>query len=415
MKSEVWIGSRVHPSKAGFGRRGPSRVGVVIAIAGVALALAIMMVSLAVLNGFSDEIRSKVAEFEPQITVTAISEDNLQMSMAAWDEDAQLTYKPISLTPEIVAALEASLPKGYTANVAALRPAILKTDNDFQGLILRTENNDSSRNSIRISRITAEKLSLEKGDALTACFFIENEGNPMKIRKLKVDSIYDTGFGDYDESTAFVPNSLIASIDGLEDNEGSRIEITNIPAELVEDAANKLREALTVSTYDDPSNTNFYNVETINKRGAMYFNWLEMLDTNVTVILILMGVVAAFTLISSMFVIVLERVRMIGLLKALGATNGFVRRIFVTILSRIVVRGLVIGNILAAAIIIVQQTTEIMRLDPATYFIDHVVMKISVWEILALNLGVLIMAILVLILPSRVICGISPSRSLRFE
>ena len=415
MKSEVWIGTRLQPTKASFGRRGPSRVGVVIAVAGVALALAIMMVSLAVLNGFSDEIRNKVAEFEPQITITAINEDNLQLSMAAWDEDAQLTYKPISLTPEIVAALEASLPNGYKANVAAMRPAILKTDSDFQGLILRTEQNDSSKNSIRISRITAERLSLEKGDALTACFFIENESSPMKIRKLKVDSIYDTGFGDYDEKMAFVPNSLIASIDGLEDNEGSRIEITNISPELVEAAANKLREALTVSNYDSPGSTNFYNVETINKRGAMYFNWLEMLDTNVTVILILMGVVAAFTLISSMFVIVLERVRMIGLLKALGATNGFVRRIFVTILSRIVVRGLIIGNILAAAIIVVQQTTEIMRLDPATYFIDHVVMKISIWEILTLNLGVLIMAILVLILPSRVICGISPSRSLRFE
>ncbi|MCF0214090.1 MAG: ABC transporter permease, partial [Muribaculaceae bacterium] len=152
-----------------------------------------------------------------------------------------------------------------------------------------------------------------------------------------------------------------------------------------------------------------------NRRGAMYFNWLEMLDTNVTVILLLMGIVAAFTLISSMFVIVLERVRMIGLLKSLGAGNAFVQRIFIAILTRLVIRGLVIGNVIAGLIIVLQKATHILRLDPATYFIDHVAMRISLWEILALNLGVLLMAVLVLILPSRIVCGISPARSLRFE
>ena len=419
MKTEVWIARRLQPATTGGRRRGPSRTGVIIAIAGVALALAIMMIAVAVLNGFSHEIRSKVADFEPQITISALSDDDLSSidaGIGILGADARLTYRPIAMNADIQSALDASLPKGYTASVAAVRPAILKTADDFQGIVFKTDSRlfPDSTSGVALSKTTADALRLAKGDALTACFFIPNSSSPMKIRKISVDSIYDTGFADYDKSIVFAPMSLIASVDGLNAGEGSRIEIRGIPEDEVELAAENLRISLTQSSYTSPDGQ-LYAIETVNRRGAMYFNWLEMLDTNVTVILLLMGIVAAFTLISSMFVIVLERVRMIGLLKSLGAGNAFVQRIFIAILTRLVIRGLVIGNVIAGLIIILQKATHILRLDPATYFIDHVAMRISLWEILALNLGVLLMAVLVLILPSRIVCGISPARSLRFE
>ncbi|MBO4945039.1 MAG: FtsX-like permease family protein, partial [Muribaculaceae bacterium] len=151
------------------------------------------------------------------------------------------------------------------------------------------------------------------------------------------------------------------------------------------------------------------------RTGASYYSWLDLLDTNVVVILVLMSLVAAFTLISSLFILILERVRMIGTLKSLGATNGQIRGIFIYMAEKLMLRGLLIGNLIGLGLIWIQHTTHILPLDADAYYLNHVPAEISWQAVLLLNLSVIVVSVLVLILPSHLISTLSPSESIRYE
>ncbi|MDE5836262.1 MAG: ABC transporter permease, partial [Paramuribaculum sp.] len=183
----------------------------------------------------------------------------------------------------------------------------------------------------------------------------------------------------------------------------------------IEETANNLRLRLCEIREDDKGYYPQYRIETINTTGAMYFNWLELLDTNVVVILLLMGCVAGFTLVSCLFIIVLERVRMIGLLKALGATDGMIRRIFIYMACRLVSRGLIIGNLFALALLFAQKIWHIIPLDPEAYYLSYVPVSINLVSILALDVSVIALSFILLVLPSHIISTLSPSETMRYE
>lgn len=149
--------------------------------------------------------------------------------------------------------------------------------------------------------------------------------------------------------------------------------------------------------------------------AGMWLNWLELLNTNVVVILILMGAVGAFTLLSSLFILILERIRMIGILKSLGATNAQITRIFTLIACRIVALGLLIGNTLSLSIVWAQQHYHLMPLNPEAYYLDSVPVRIVWWQIAAVNAGVIIITAAIMLIPSRMIARLSPSSSMRFD
>ena len=159
----------------------------------------------------------------------------------------------------------------------------------------------------------------------------------------------------------------------------------------------------------------FYRVENLNTQCSIYINWLNLLDTNVVVILVLIILVSCFTLISSLFIIILERVNMIGLFKAMGATNLQIRRIFIHMAQRLVVRGLLIGNIIGLGIIFLQLKFRLFPLDADAYYLSFVPMNISWLTVILLNIGVIVMTWLILILPSLLISTLSPARSIRYE
>ena len=196
---------------------------------------------------------------------------------------------------------------------------------------------------------------------------------------------------------------------------GSAIEISGLPDDATIDRVGReLADALLQGLYSGCIDT-LYAVENVHDTAALYFNWLALLDTNVVVILILMALVSGFTLVSSLFIIILERVGMIGTLKALGAGNRMIERTFIIVAERLVGRGLIIGNIVGLGIVLIQRAWHLLPLDPEAYYLDYVPVEINWWWVVGLNVAVVVIAALVLILPSRIIATLSPASSMRYE
>ena len=425
----LFIARRIGLGRKGSGRR--SATGIIVAVTGISLSIVIMMVAIAVMNGFKDEIRRKVTGFEAQLTI-ALPPPADEMSGDAGS--TSLTPRPVSICAAVTEAIEAMRAGGYEANawLASLRPVILKTSDNFKGLVAKGVSDpdglsflaghitrgklpdyaaDSAHNAIAVSAITANALGLDCGDRVQAYFFGDGA---VKVRKLKIGAIYDTRFSDYDRTFVYTSLPLLQSVDRLAPDEGTRIELGGLPDADV-DAAGALLQATLLDRLYTGRDSVVYQVDNVHRRGAHYFNWLDLLDTNVTVILALMAVVAGFTLVSSLFIIILERVGMIGLLKSVGASNGFIRRIFIIVAERIVLRGMLIGNAVALTLIWLQHTLHIVPLDPDTYYLSHVPMLITWPDVLWLNVGVIVVSVAVLILPSQIVAKVSPARAMRFE
>ncbi len=389
---------------------------VVIAVAGIACATAVMLLSLCVVLGFKDAIRGKIAGFEPAITIEPASNVS---------GDAM---RPVSIDSVINATVSAMVPDA-AASLAARHAGILKTDDDFLGVMFRElpqsvlsrefvkENlvsgalpSDSSH-QVLLSEPQATKLKIAIGDKVFAYFFVNGA---LKARRFVVSGLFRSNFGDYDELVAFLPVGELQGVCGLAHDQGSRIAVSGVPEAEISRAAERLQQAFNKSyafgEIDEP-----LVVDTILRSGAMYYNWLGLLDTNIVVILILMGCVSGFTLISSVFILILERVRMIGQLKSLGATDRLIRRIFILLGGRIVLIGLIIGNAVALIALLCQQTWHLIPLDPQAYYLNYVPVRISWGQVGILNLCVIAASGILMSLPSAVIARISPAKTIRFE
>lgn len=426
-RTPLFIARRLGIESRGERRR--SAVGIAVAVIGIALAMVVMMLSVAVMNGFKDEIRRKVTGFEAQITIQ-IPPPASDLSIDGGS--TSLTPLPVELTGPVMGAIEPTLQQGASVCLAAMRPAILKTDGAFSGIVVRGADSKeglefiashivegampdysdaAAKNQIVISRITASELGLAPGDKVSAYFFGDGTA---RVRNLTVGAIFDTHFSDYDRAAAFSSLALLQGVDKLAANQGTRIELTGLPDAEIESAAQSVQQRLIENLYAGRDSV-IYQVDNVHRRGALYFNWLDLLDTNVTVIMIIMALVAGFTLVSSLFIIILERVGMIGILKALGASNAFIRKIFIIMAQRIVIRGMLFGNCIGLAVIYLQSRFRFIPLDPDTYYLSYVPVQITVPDLLWLNFGVIAIATLVLIIPSHAVAKISPARTIRFE
>lgn len=397
---------------------GSSKAGVVIGIVGVSLSVFIMLIAISVVSGFKNDIISRLRGFNSDITIYAPSSQQYPGSTPG-----------LRLTDSLVSIISQNIPEAKIA-VTLRQPAIIKTENDFQGIILKGSSAtndgfidqylvkgtalsaDSTTNSIIISKHTADALSLDISNSITAHFLNDNG---LKTRKFNIVGIYDTHFHDFDQTVAFVPLKVLQNLNKLDSLSGTAVEITGISIDKIDAAANELSNSLLNATLSYPTNPMIYNLSTVNQTCAVYFNWLDLLDTNVVVIILLMSFVSAFTLISSLFIIILQRVKTIGLLKALGTTNYTIRQVFILMSFRIVLIGLVIGNILALCIIYLQSSYQLIPLDPDSYYLSYVPMHISGFTIAIVNLSAIVIAGLILILPSHIISRISPAKSLRYE
>ncbi|WP_290378891.1 ABC transporter permease [Paramuribaculum intestinale] len=424
MRIELELARRLSlRQRAAAGRR-RSRLapGVVIAIAGTALSLLVMVLAVSIATGFKTEIRQKVTGFEQQITVSQ-----------AEGYGAERVNRGIRLTDSLRTIIADAAP-GSHASLRIHQPAMIKTDTDFEGIVLQgiTDGSDTYRfiarqtaegdtmphfayghegNPIVISRTTASALGLATGETVAVHFFI---GGNLLTRKMRVAAVYDTHFGEYDKLMAFCPIDILQRLNHTDSLTGTSIDINGLDTDMIDEATASLRAGL-FEHLQTTGSTESYRIDNVNTTGAIYFNWLELLDTNIVVILSLMGCVTGFTLISSLLIIILQRVRTIGLLKALGAADSQIRRVFVMMACRIVAAGLIAGNLVAVAIIVLQNRLHIIPLNPEAYYLNYVPMAECFGTIALIDVAVAIVSVALLLIPSHLISRISPAETMRYE
>ncbi|MDR0575202.1 MAG: ABC transporter permease [Tannerella sp.] len=418
MNFEFFLAKRIHFSKEkGDNKRATPPV-VRIAIAGIAIGLAVMIVSVAIVVGFKKEVRNKVIGFGAHI------------QLANFDNNISYEAVPIAIGDSLRDALMRTEGVRHI-EVFATKPGIIKTETDFQGIVMKGVDADFDTtflgnhlvegqmiridsikisNQALISRHMAKMLHLGCGDSFVACFYVNNQD--VRMRKFYIAGIYDTGFSDYDKLFAFCDVKQIRRINGWEENmaSGVGIFIDNY------NRLDELTEELYFSLIDKKDRLgNIYYIRSIKELNPMIFNWLGILDSNVAIILILMILVSGFTMISGLLIIILERTNMIGILKALGENNYSIRKVFLYVSFFMIVKGMFWGNVIGVSLCFLQSHFHWLKLDPETYYLDSVPIDLNWVSLLLINIGSLAVSLLMMIAPSYFISKIEPAKSIKFE
>ena len=393
-----------------------SRPAIRIATIGVAIGLAVMIVTVSVVLGFKHTIRDKVVGFGSHIQIQNL----LSYSIADGTS--------ISMTDSMMAAI--SQIKGVKhVERYALTQGILKTDDDFLGVAFKGVGQEydmtflkqnlvegeipqfsdtASSNRLLLSKMMADKLQLKAGDKIYA-YFIDNN---VRTRRFTVAGIYQTNMTRFDEAFCFIDLHTSIKLNGWNDDQCSGAEVTVKDFDRLEETAEAFVDAVNRKT-DEYGNT--YGSQTIYEAYPQVFSWLELLDINVWIILALMVCVAGFTMISGLLIIILERTQMIGVLKAIGARNKTIRHTFLWFAVFIIGQGLLLGNVLGLGIIALQKYTGLVKLDPQTYYVSEAPMEVNAPLFVLLNIATLIICVFVLIAPSYLISHIHPAKSMRYE
>lgn len=394
-----------------------SRPAVRIAIIGVAVGLAVMIVSVCVVLGFKHAIRDKVVGFGSHIQVAEFS--MLQ----------QGTDSPIEVDDSVMNVLQHIEGVKHVQRFA-MKQGILKTDSDFLGVafkgvgpefdatfiqqhllegVVPKSSDKSSGNKILVSKVMADKLKLTCGSRIFA-YFIDDSG--VRTRRFTIAGIYQTNLTQYDNVMCYVDLYTAVKLNGWQEDMASGAELQVSHFDKLDEVENRVVKLVNRTT-DKYGNT--YSSKTIKELSPQIFSWLDLLDLNVWIILIIMMAVAAVTMISGLLIIILERTQMIGLMKALGARNPMVRHTFMWFAAFIIGRGLLWGNMIALALVALQYFTGIVKLDPATYYVSSVPVEVNVLFVVLLNIGTLLISLLVLIGPSFLISHIHPAKTMTYE
>lgn len=414
MNFELFIAKRIYFSKEGDRQATPPVVR--IAMVGIALGLAVMILSVAIVIGFKKEIRNKVIGFGSHIQITN------------FDNNTSYESTPIAVSDTLMEHLK-SFPRITHVESFATKPGILKTDTDFQGIVLKGVDKDydwtffrnnlkegelpdfsggKSSTDVLISRYLANLLGLSVRDSFLTYFVQED----VRARKFRITGIYETGFVDYDKIFVLADIRQIRRLNGWASDEVSGLELQVDEYDNLDQVAEDLY--FDIAERQD-RNGNTYYTRSIKEMNPMIFDWLDVQDINVVVILVLILAVAGFTMISGLLIIILERTNMIGILKALGENNTSIRKIFLYISFFLIGKGMIWGNVIGIVLCLAQSCFHIVKLDPSVYYLDAVPIDLNLFSLALLNLGTLAAAMLMMLGPSFLITKIHPAKSIRFE
>ena len=249
--------------------------------------------------------------------------------------------------------------------------------------------------------MAADQLQLEVGDTLPTYFITQD----VEVRPLEIAGIFNSHFSTYDDIFAFGSLPFIQEVGGIKGDEGTYINIYVDDFDRLQEYTADLRKRLDMA-YAEGMTDRYYDIDTALTNGANFFSWLSLLDTNVLVILVLMTAVALITLISGMMILIVDKKRFIAILKALGASNRLVRKIFIWLTVRVAFTGLIIGNAIMLTFLFLQDAYHFLPLDADSYYIDFVPVRLTVVSILLLNAGILAVTYFMLLLPSRFVSSI---------
>ena len=380
-----------------------------IAILAIALSVAVMLISIMVVTGFKNDISDKIIGFGSHITISNFTNNQSYES------------EPISVEQDFYPSITAVEGVKHISTFAT-KAGIIKTVDEIQGVVLKGvssdydwtffkdnlvsgsvfEVNDSVKsNQILISENISKTLDLNVGDGLVMYF----AQNPPRVRKFNISGIYNTAMSDFDKLFVLGDINHIQELNGWENNEvgGFEIQLTNF-----DDLDKITDEVYNLTPYN-------LNAQSIKEKTPQIFNWLDLQDVNVFVILILMLIVGVINMITALLILILERTKTIGILKALGATNWSVRKIFLYSAVNLIVKGLLVGNAIALSFAFLQKQFSLISLDPSTYYMDTVPINFDLTYVLLLNIGTVVVCYLVLIVPSVIITKITAIKAIRFE
>lgn len=391
------------------GKRTFSKMIVRLTIGALALAIIAIILSLAVLNGFKNEVTAKQRGFFGDIWIT---KQSLNYSPES---------SPFSLKSEDVKKIKKEANVSHIAPIAT-KSAIMKVNEEVEGVLLKGidetydqgyvkdvliegELLDFSKENIDeqliVSKYTANRLNLSLGDTFIMYFVQEN----IKPRRFYVSGIYSTGSEDLDQTYVLGSLNLIRKLNQLTEEETGAYELRIESFHEIEETTHRINNALPLEL----------SAVSIVEQMPEIFNWLNMLDINDSIIFVLMSVVAVINMISALLISILERASMIGVLKALGMTNRNIRRVFIYNSAYLIGSGLLLGNVVSIAFYIFQNTTRFFKLDPQIYFINYVPLQIAWQEVFALNILLIVIAVLSLLIPSMLITRISPIKTIQFK
>ena len=417
MNHELFIAQRM---KLDNGRQKGSP-SLTVALVGIVLAVIVMILSIAIVMGFKGEITGKILHLDAHLRVT-------NAALGIDDNYATVNGREVR---EAISANSDFAPKVESISLIVDKSAILKTEEDFMGIIMRgvdegydfrylkskmiegdipIVSDTASSNQIIIGKTVADRLRLHAGDKVPT-YFIDNN---IKVRNLTVSGVFETDLEAFDGSYIVGGANVIQGVNGWNGDTGTQVAINMNDTRDLEGHAYELYSLLAENTVEHESKNLFF-VTTTQQNNLPFFAWLQMLDMNVVIILTLMMIVAAFTLISAMLMIVLERIRVIGNFKAMGATNGSIRRIFIYLTGKLILKALIIGNIIGIGLALLQKYCHIVRLDPASYYMPYVPIHLSVTALVLLNVGIIIVSYLTLLGASHIISTIKPTATMRFE
>lgn len=420
MNTEFFIAKRLFSAEEN--KKKLSSAVVNIAIVGIALGMVVMILSVAIVTGFKQQVGEKVTGFASHITITDYS---INTSFETSPVEKHQNFYP-----------DIEKEKGIKhIQVFALKAGIIKTKSDIQGVVLKGVgsdfdwsffkksmvegtifhvNNQTKTNRVIVSEYIARLLKLKVGDPLFMYFINKNtkNNNPVKQRRFKICGIYNTGLIEFDKNFVLCDIGQVQKLNGWTKSQVSGFEININDFSQLEEMTN-LVYGQTNTTYE--AGKKQLMVKNIKDSYSNIFDWLELSDTNAWIILTLMVLVGGFNMISGLLVIILERTHMIGILKALGARNYSIRKIFLYNAAFLVSKGILWGNLIGILFCIIQYQFEIVKLDPATYYIDAVPINLKISHLILLNIGTLLVTTAMLILPSMYISKISPVKAIRFS
>jgi len=388
----------------------------VIAVAGISTGLAVMILAVAILTAFKQQIREKVVGFGSNIQILN------------WDSNYSFETAPINTNQDFVPKIKA-LPGVKHIQVFATKAGIIKTDEAIQGVVLKgigsdfdwsyfkscmadgkvfTVNDSTRTNQIIISRKIANMLKLKTNDSVSMHFIQD----PPRMRRFIISGIYETSLEEFDKIYVFCDIGHIRKLNGWKEDQVSGFEIFINNFDHLEDMTQKVRDAIGYKMDENDAKLKVINI--IGKYPQI-FDWLNFQDINVLIIIILMLVVAGFNMISGLLILILEKTNMIGILKALGSEDKVIRRVFIYQASYLIVKGLFWGNLIGIGIAFLQLKTGLLTLDASSYYIKYVPVNLNFVHVLLLNAGTMAVIILMLLIPSQLVSRITPIKAIRYD
>jgi len=388
----------------------------VIAIIGIAMGLAVMILSVSILTGFKKEIREKVVGFGSHIQIIN------------YDSNLSFETTPISDTQEFIPRIKQI--KGIKhIEVFATKAGIIKTDEDIQGVVLKGIGSDfdwsyfSSNmvdgsvftvtdtvrtDKVIISKKISDMLRLRIGDSF-AMHFIQD---PPRMRKFTICGIYETSLEEFDKMYVFCDIGHIKRLNGWDEDMVSGFEIFIDDFDQLDAMTMQVRDAVGYRITEEDTK---FRVTSIRSKYPQIFDWLNFQDINVIIIILLMLVVAGFNMISGLLILILEKTNMIGILKAIGSEDKTIRRMFLYQAAYLIGKGLLWGNLIGIGLAFLQLKTGVISLDPSSYYLKTVPVNLVLSHILLLNAGTMIAIIIMLLVPSQLISRITPVKAIRYD